>query len=246
MSGTAQIFPVVGASPLPNPLPTQDQADGMPGTPVPILALQVAGSDGTDLRAVATDAMGRVNVDVFGHAGTILDGVPGSAAPANALQVAGTDGTDLRALLTDATGKLIIIAQTSETINTVTGDSPTIINNTPVNGATQTNVSSKGLIATVILGTVSGSSPTLAVQPQWSPDGGSTWLAYGAATSALSVATSNTISIVIYPTALSLSLGGVGNVQTQGPLPRTWRLVYTGGGSAFSIAIASVQVNYVQ
>ena len=62
MSGTAQLFPVVGAIPiaLPDPLPTQDASDGTPGTMAPATALQVGGTDGTDLRALATDSYGRL------------------------------------------------------------------------------------------------------------------------------------------------------------------------------------------
>jgi hypothetical protein len=63
-----QIFPVIGATQVtiaaPIPVPTQDVSDGTPGQPVPTTALQIAGSDGTDLQAVSTDTSGNVNVNV--------------------------------------------------------------------------------------------------------------------------------------------------------------------------------------
>jgi hypothetical protein len=134
-----------------------------------------------------------------------------------------------------------------------TGDTPTIVNTTPVNGATQTNFNARGAIITAILGTVTGTSPTLLLQLQWSPDGGTTWLNYGPATSAVSVATGNTVAVGIYPTNFSTAgatpgafvVGATGSVFMNAPMPRTWRMVYTGGGSTISIAIASVQINYI-
>jgi len=128
--------------------------------------------------------------------------------------------------------------------NTVTGDSPTIVTATTTNGATQTNANARGAIITAILGTVSGTLPTLSLQLQWSPDGGTTWLNYGSATSAIAIATGNTVTVEVYPTALALTLGGAGSAQTNAPLPRTWRMAYTTTGTGISIAVASVQVNY--
>jgi hypothetical protein len=110
MSGTAQIFPVVGSGvTFPNPMPTQDAADGTPGTAAPSLAIQVAGTDGTNLRAILTDTSGKAKVDLFGNAGATLDAAPGAAAPTNAVQIGGTDGTDIRAIATDTTGRVKVI-----------------------------------------------------------------------------------------------------------------------------------------
>ena len=83
------------------------------------------------------------------------------------------------------------------------------------------------------------------MQLQWSPDGGTTWVNYGAATSAVTIITGNTVSVMVYPVTWSTFTSGAGDVQIAAPLPRTWRMTYTGGGIGFSIAIASVQVNYV-
>ena len=56
-------FTVATTIALPNPLPTEDVSDGTPGAAAPATALQVAGTDGTDLRALSTDAAGVLNVN---------------------------------------------------------------------------------------------------------------------------------------------------------------------------------------
>lgn len=127
--------------------------------------------------------------------------------------------------------------------NTFTGDSGTFTST--FNGAAQTNTSYRGALITVVLGTVSGTTPTLAAQLQWSPDGGTTWLNYGAVLPNLT-ASSQTGTIVVYPTNTStagatpaaFTLGSTVTVQSNAALPRTWRLAYTIGGTTPSFAIA--------
>ena len=112
---SAQIFPIVGAAPLvlPDPLPTQDVSDGTPGAATPATAIQVAGTDGTDLRTLLTDNTGQLKILVENASAIATtdkaDGTPGSAVPATALQVAGTDGTDLQTLLTDTSGRQEVV-----------------------------------------------------------------------------------------------------------------------------------------
>lgn len=273
MPGTAQIFPVVGSGvTFPNPLPTQDVADGTPGAASPPLALQVAGSDGTDLRVIATDAAGQVKVigsltnNNAAPAATevgVLPALANAAAPTwtegdqvlESVDLAGNQRVVLKAETTKVIGTVnqgtspwVVSGTVTSTLpantNTTTGDTPTIVTATTFNGATQTNANARGAIITAILGTVSGTLPTLSMQLQWSPDGGVSWLNYGAATSALAVATGNDIIVFVYPTALAMTLGGVGSVQSNAPLPRTWRMTYITTGTGISVAIASVQVNY--
>ena len=78
--------------------------DGKAFNPLGTLAL---GTDGTDSRALLTDATGKLlTLDQY------LAGVTaarGAALPANAVLVGGSDGTDLRPLLTDSTGKLEVV-----------------------------------------------------------------------------------------------------------------------------------------
>jgi hypothetical protein len=112
-------------------------------------------------------------------------------------------------------------------------------------GTTQTNRTATSAYITVRLGTVSGGTPTLGVQLQWSPDGGTTWLALGAVLPTLT-ATGQTGTIVVAPSPLTgLTLGATVSVLITAPLPRTWRLAYTIGGSTPSVQIANVAVNYV-
>jgi hypothetical protein len=99
MSGTAQIFPVVGSNfNLPTPLPTQDVSDGTPGGTAPVTALQVAGTDGTDLRVILTDTSGRVE--------NVGAAASGAAVAGNPVLIAGSDGTDARTVLTDTSGRI--------------------------------------------------------------------------------------------------------------------------------------------
>lgn len=76
------------------------------GQPAPVSAVQVGGSDGTNLRTLLTDDTGKLQVTDATASEAI--GVPGDATPGHAMFVAGTDGTDLRGLLTDDTGKLAV------------------------------------------------------------------------------------------------------------------------------------------
>lgn len=253
MSGTAQIFPVVGAATLPTPLPTQDASDGTPGSAAPATALQIAGSDGTNLRVLATDNLGDVKVigtltnNNAAPAATELGVLP---ALANASAPTWTEGEQVLESVDLAGNQRVIVSGTVTTapptnINVVTGDAPTLITTAPSNGAAQSNSNYRGALITAILGTVSGTTPTLSMQLQWSPDGGTTWVNYGAATAAITIVTGNTVSVMVYPVTWSTFTSGAGDVQIAAPLPKTWRMVYTGGGVTFSIAIASVQVNYI-
>lgn len=274
---SAQIFPIVGAAPLvlPDPLPTQDVSDGTPGAPVPSSAMQVAGSDGTDLQVIATDTSGHPKV-----IGTLTNNNAAPAATevgvlpalANASAPTWTEGDQVlesvdlagnqRVVLNTETTKVIgtvnqgtspwVVSGTVTTVpptntNTTTGDSTTLTSASPgpVNGATQTNLNARGAIVTALLGIVSGTLPTLTMQIQWSPDGGTTWINYGSATSAAMAATGSTLTVVVYPTALTAAVGTTGSIATDAPMPKTWRMVYTGGGTAFSIAFVAVYVNYI-
>lgn len=79
------------------------------GLPTPASALLVAGTDGTDLRPLLTDATGRLVVT--GSTFPPVYGAPGAVLPADGLSVGGTDGTDLRILLLDAAGHQLTIDQ---------------------------------------------------------------------------------------------------------------------------------------
>ena len=136
--------------------------------------------------------------------------------------------------------------------NTTTGD--TGAKTATFNGATQTNFNASGAYIFVNVGTVSGTTPTMAMQLQYSGDGGTTWVNLGPATSNLT-ASSQTALLIVYPNNISQAAGATPANLTTGatvttaiatPLPRTWRLVYTIGGTTPSFTITNVQVSYIE
>jgi hypothetical protein len=135
--------------------------------------------------------------------------------------------------------------------NTTTGD--TGAKTASFTGATVTNYDARGAYITVLCGTVSGTTPTLVAQLQWSPDAGTTWVNIGPATTAITT-TGNTATIAVYPANLSQTAGGTPANLTTGatattainaPLPRTWRLNYVITGTTPSFTITAVYVNYI-
>ena len=135
--------------------------------------------------------------------------------------------------------------------NTTTGDTGTKTGS--FTGSTVTSYDGPGAYITILCGTVSGTTPTLVAQLQWSPDAGTTWLNLGPATTALT-ATGNTATLIVYPANLSqaagasptnLTTGATTTTTINAPLPRTWRLNYTIAGTSPSFAITGVYVNFI-
>ena len=127
------------------------------GVAVPANVLQVGGTDGTDLRALATDTTGALKLaagtndigsvginNVGGTAQTAADWTPlfqavfnalaaaGSAVPTNTMQVGGSDGTDLRTLKTDATGQIYLVPNQALNVGEVGGTAQTGADWTPL------------------------------------------------------------------------------------------------------------------
>lgn len=136
--------------------------------------------------------------------------------------------------------------------NTVTGDSGA--KTATFNGATQTNFNAVGAYISILLGAVSGTTPTMGIQLQFSPDGGTSWIAIGPALPNMTL-TGQSGLIGVFPTNWSQTPGATPAGLTSGasvpmflnmPLPRTWRLVYTIGGTTPSFTINSVNVNYIR
>lgn len=136
--------------------------------------------------------------------------------------------------------------------NTATGDSGT--KTASFNGATQTNYNARGAIITVQLGTVSGTSPTMAVQLQFALDAaGTNWANFGPA-SANATASSQQIMFLVYPTNTSQTAGATPTnftspgvtqiIALNAALPRLWRVVYSIGGTTPSFALTATYVNY--
>ena len=96
---------------LPDPLPTEDASDGTVGSAVPTIAGLIGASDGTDLRAVSSNASGQLQVEtVAGSVATVEGTAASGAVPVgNPVLVAGFDGTDVRDLSTDTSGRQIVV-----------------------------------------------------------------------------------------------------------------------------------------
>lgn len=215
-------------------------ASGSAVTGNPVLA---AGSDGTNARTLLTSTSGVLDVQLTGATGTAM--LPAAAADADAL--ANPTTTQIAAMDSMFNGTTWDRARNN--VNGTTGD--TGAKTASFAGATQTNYNHHGAKITVLCGTVSGTTPTLNAQLQFSPDGGTTWLNYGPASGNVT-ATGNTITFDIFPTPFSsgsgttsaLTTGATQSVFITGVLPRTWRLNYTIGGTTPSFAITAVYVNY--
>jgi hypothetical protein len=185
----------------------------------------------------------------IGGAGTFSDGQT-VASRASIANVAGSAGTQQNVVVA-FNGSTLDRVRNNQ--NTTTGD--TGAKTASFNGATQTSYEGWGALITILLGTVSGTTPTLTAQLQWSPDGaGTTWLNIGPALTALT-ATGQTGLFIVLPanvsqtsgaTPANLTTGATQQVILNCPLPRTWRLVYTIGGTTPSFAITAVYVNYMK
>jgi hypothetical protein len=122
--------------------------------------------------------------------------------------------------------------------NTTTGD--TGAKTVTVAGATQTNFNARGAAISINMGTVSGTTPTFTAQAQFSPDGGTTWVNIAGAVTA-SITATGVYTLIIYP-----GVTVAANASISYPLPRTWRLNYTIGGTTPSFTITNVQVAYIK
>lgn len=115
------------------------------------------------------------------------------------------------------------------------------------NGATQTNVGNKGVSIVLNMGAVTGTTPTFVLKVQGSADGGTTWYDVPGATTASLVAT-GVWGITVYPgspTVAGTTTSITGTASCGQPLPRTWRVVWTIGGTTPSFTITNVQYNYL-
>ena len=129
-------------------------------------------------------------------------------------------------------------------VATTTGDSGAKV--ATGNGATQTNVGNKGLQLFIVLGAVSGTTPTCTFKLQGSVDGGTNWYDIpGAATASLTASTN--VGIAVFPgVAVTAGVVTTGTTaQASAALPRTWRVVWTIGGTTPSFAITSITYNYI-
>ncbi len=107
-------------------------------------------------------------------------------------------------------------------------------------GTTQTNFNARGAFIWVNVTAVTGTTPTLTVRVQWSPDGGTNWLDLDTTNAQTASITATGASVLrIYP-----GLTTAANAALNSPLPRTWRLAWTITGTTPSFTFAA-QATYV-
>lgn len=91
------------------------------------------------------------------------------------------------------------------------------------------------MFATILVTAVSGTTPTLVVKLQWSPDGGTTWVDWDTTNLQTATITANgTYVLRVYPGATNTA-----NSSRNDFVPRTWRFYYTIGGTTPSFTLAS-------
>jgi hypothetical protein len=114
------------------------------------------------------------------------------------------------------------------------------------NGATVANVGNKGVQVLISMGAVTGTTPTAVLKLQGSTDGGTSWYDIPGATTASLTAT-GLYGITVYPgivaTAATTTTGTTATVSMV--MPRTWRVVWTIGGTTPSFTITAIQYNYL-
>ena len=114
------------------------------------------------------------------------------------------------------------------------------------NGANVTSVGNKGVQILVNMGVVSGTTPTAVLKVQGSTDAGTSWYDIPGATTATLVAT-GLYGITVYPgIAVTAGVATTGTTATANMvIPRTWRLVWTIGGTTPSFTITNIQYIYL-
>jgi hypothetical protein len=122
-------------------------------------------------------------------------------------------------------------------LNAVTGD--TGAKTVTGNGATQINYNAIGAYILINMGAVTGTTPTLDAKVQVSMDSGTTWLDLPGAVFPQFTAT-GTKMLAIYP-----GITVAANAAVSAPMPRTWRIMWTIGGTTPSFTITNIQVAYV-
>jgi hypothetical protein len=181
-------------------------------------------------------------------------GATGSAIPANASYMGVNNAGNLAGVNAsgntgDANGGSGMVPTSLNTFNNTTYDryrgnfnvntGDTGAKTATGNGATQTNYNASGANILFNIGTVSGTTPTLVFKLQGSSDGGTTFYDIPGASTA-SITATGTALLSVYP-----GVTVAANAAVSFPLPRTWRVVWTIGGTTPSFTITNIQVGYI-
>lgn len=104
-----------------------------------------------------------------------------------------------------------------------------------VAGATVTNFNSSGAVITISVTAASGTTPTLVAKLQFSPDNGTTWFDYDSKVVTATISAVGTYILKVYPGLTA----EVANNAVGLPLPRTFRMYYTIGGTTPSFTFTT-------
>ena len=163
-------------------------------------------------------------------------------AGANVIGNVGQNGT-WTAMIGNTANTTPVLANPLIPVGTTTGDVGA--KTATGNGATQTNVNATGATILVNMGAVTGTTPTAVLKLQGSTDAGTTWYDITGATTA-SLTVTGIYVIQVYPglTAVAGTATTGSVAMINGIIPRTWRVVWTIGGTTPSFTLTNIQINY--
>ena len=104
-----------------------------------------------------------------------------------------------------------------------------------VAGATGTNYNHTGAVVALNVTAVSGTSPTLVAKLQFSPAGGTTWSDYDAKATTATISATGYYVLKFFPGCTEVANSAIGL-----PVPRTFRMHYTIGGTSPSFTFSTM------
>ncbi len=250
--GSLQAITTFGQTPfIPAHVPLV--GEGVPASAVPGTSLMVAGGSvagATNLTSLTVKAASIAPAAT--DTAAVVDIRPGSMFPVAATQNDATSNVAMTQIAADE--QKYNGSQWERSYNnwntTLTDSGAKTVT---FNGGGQQNMGARGAYIWVNVGAVSGTSPTMVCQLQVSYDAGTTYMNLGPAATALTT-TSTSDLFIVYPTNISqaagatpanLTTGATNTIAINAPLPRTFRMVYTIGGTTPSFTITNVQVSFI-
>ena len=127
--------------------------------------------------------------------------------------------------------------------NTTTGDSGTIGVSSTLTGATQINPGFKEAFITVVFSAISGSSPSLSIKLQYSPDEGTTWENFSNTMNRTDSSTSDASVVYVFK-ATGANIYSMNTMVVAASMPSYWRIVIQNNGDG-SVTLSNVYINYL-